>query len=396
MSGEEGEQTKPKYGAVTFDTQVVVTNSFNFEGGLLNQLLSLRELPFDVVVSEVVVREIAKHLQTKTKEIRQKLESAFKTAKEYGIDGGQDLVNLDVRDVEAAARKRLLTYLENLQAEVVGPQEVSVKEVMKLYFKAAPPFSSGAKKSEFPDAIALLSLEAWALSGSKRILAISGDKDWLEYGKVSRTIDVVPEIADALEILNEQFDKARADAAAVLNEITSDPNSGLAMQLHHKLSSALEVMALHADASSPIEFESEIVDATLKTYELYNTDAFQLIAVNPDHTELVIRLDIDLFFSAETTFYFSVHDSVDDDYVNIGEAAAVTDDEATVKAIVTITTGEGGEREITNAEIVDRYLTIDFGYVEPDYGDEQDYYDVGGDPVSFDHNEKPEDDNLPF
>lgn len=395
MSGEEAEQTKPKYGAVTFDTQVVVTNSYNFEGGLLNQLLSLRDLPFDVVVSDVVVREIAKHLQTKTKEVRQKLESAFKTAQEYGIDGGQDLLDLDVKDVEAAARKRLVNYLENLQAEVVGPKEVSVQELMKLYFKAAPPFSGGAKKSEFPDAIALLSLEAWALSGSKRILAISGDKDWLEYGKVSRTIDVVPTITDALAILNEQFGKARDDAAALLKTITSDPNSGLAKQLHHKLSSALEVMALHADASSPIEFESEIVEATLKTYELHDTDAFQLIAVNPDHTELVIRLDIDLFFSAETTFYFSVHDSIDDDYVNIGEAAAVTEDEATVNAIVTITTGDHDEREITNAEIVDRYLTIDFGYVEPDYGDEQDYYDVDGDAVSFDKSEPP-DDNLPF
>jgi hypothetical protein len=61
------------YDAITFDTQTVETNSFHFGGGLLSQLKQFKDGPVRVVVSEMVVREIFKHLVEKTRQETQLL-----------------------------------------------------------------------------------------------------------------------------------------------------------------------------------------------------------------------------------------------------------------------------------------------------------------------------------
>jgi chromosome condensin MukBEF complex kleisin-like MukF subunit len=66
----------------------------------------------------------------------------------------------------------------------------------------------GKKKAEFPDAISLLSLEAWAEANEKRILAVSGDKDWAAYAENSERIDVVSKLSDALAMLQEHAEEA--------------------------------------------------------------------------------------------------------------------------------------------------------------------------------------------
>jgi hypothetical protein len=55
-----------KYDAVTFDTQVVIRNGFNFNGGLLAQLSQFKNGPTRVVVSQMTVLEVLKHLVENT------------------------------------------------------------------------------------------------------------------------------------------------------------------------------------------------------------------------------------------------------------------------------------------------------------------------------------------
>ena len=56
---------------------------------------------------------------------------------------------------------------------------VSHDEVIRRYFATEPPFSTKErKKSEFPDALALLSLERWATQNKSLVLLVSADGDW--------------------------------------------------------------------------------------------------------------------------------------------------------------------------------------------------------------------------
>ena len=64
---------------------------------------------------------------------------------------------------------------------IVDYPTLDIEEIFKSYFEKKFPFSSGAKKNEFPDAFALKSLEIWAESQGIKVLAFSKDNDMLKY-----------------------------------------------------------------------------------------------------------------------------------------------------------------------------------------------------------------------
>src|SRR5260370_35343081 len=104
--------------------------------------------------------------------------------------------------------------------EIVCAAETDIKQLMARYFAAAPPFEgSGKKKNEFPDAIALLSLEAWAKAKSKTILAISNDGGWASFAEDSEHIDLGNDLAARLPMLSEHAAQAGALVAFPLAEM---------------------------------------------------------------------------------------------------------------------------------------------------------------------------------
>ena len=83
-------------------------------------------------------------------------------------------------DPEVVARERIDRYLKSVDATVVPAKgHVDIDELLRIYFEGTAPFSKeGKKKNEFPDAIALLSLEDWARNNAATLIAVSTDKDW--------------------------------------------------------------------------------------------------------------------------------------------------------------------------------------------------------------------------
>ena len=74
-----------KYDALTFDTQVVMTNSFDFDGGLLGQLKQFKDGQIEILISEIVNREIARHLRQNTAAAKAAIDTAHRKAKLYGL-----------------------------------------------------------------------------------------------------------------------------------------------------------------------------------------------------------------------------------------------------------------------------------------------------------------------
>src|ERR1700730_7027301 len=96
-----------QYDVITFDTQTVESNSFHFDGGFLSKLKQFKDGPVRVVVSEIVVREIFKHLVEKTRAARDSAISAHKKALDCGLaKADAPFVSGDV-DLKAVARARL-------------------------------------------------------------------------------------------------------------------------------------------------------------------------------------------------------------------------------------------------------------------------------------------------
>lgn len=361
------------YDAVTFDTQTVMSNSFNFGGGLLRQFTALRHEPIEVIVSEIVRSEILKHLTTNTKAAADALDNAIRKGREHDITALERPVAVDRAKAHSIAHSRLQDYLIELNCSVVGLGQLSLSDLMKRYFAASAPFSAaGAKKDEFPDAVTLLSIEAWAAERNFRVLAISGDKDWAAFAAASTLIDVVPDIAAALSILKGQSDEARVAAGSMLDDIDQVKDQGLVDDLSREIGDALSYMDVSAEAHSYMQVEAERPELSLYDFSLTDVERFQLIEADDDLSELVVEVSASLVVDAEATLYLSVHDSIDDDYVSLGGVSKSVQQEVEAKLLITFRR-EGGLRSVERVEITKFPSSLDFGEVEPDYSN--DYYD---------------------
>ena len=84
-------------------------------------------------------------------------------------------------------------------------------DVLSRYFSEAPPFGeSDKRKHEFPDAFALLSLEALARDERKLMLCVAPDKGWQDFASQSEHLVCVNELEEVLSYFNDA-DQALAE-----------------------------------------------------------------------------------------------------------------------------------------------------------------------------------------
>jgi hypothetical protein len=368
-----------KYDAITVDAEIVKHNGFRFDGGLLAQLKQFVGGPTEVIISSVVVSEVLKHLTEKTRSAKDSLEVAHKKAVDFGLKMRGDLAFVEpAPDERALAKKRLEQFCEEIGAHLLAEDNVPMRDLVRLYFTQAPPFSgAGKKKVEFPDAIALLSLDAWARTNNKRILAVSGDKDWAAYAEKSERIDVVSELSDALAMFQEHAEEAREILQKLLTDIQGGRREQLKAQFVSGLTEAVSDYgyAVYAEADSAYQFEGGEVELTLLDYALLRENeeyVFDVVQAGP--RKIVARIDLELEVNAQASFSLSVYDSIDKDYVPMGSAGAGTEDSFEGAALITFEGDFDSENvEIGAVELVAGPSSIDFGHVEPDRRD--DYYE---------------------
>lgn len=364
------------YDALTIDTQAVEANGFNFDGGLLAQLKQFANGPTKVVIAQIVVSEISRHLRKNTQAAKDAMEKAHKNALRYGLPVSGNVAFAEEPDARSVAVERLKKYIKEIGAEIISHNIVPMQDLVRTYVHVAPPFAgAGKKKNEFPDAIALLSLAHWANANDKRILAVSGDKDWSAFANGSPHIDVVPDLSEALVLLQKDIKQADDIAQQLIKRIATDTDADLARQFKCHLSDAVSGAEVDAEADSCFQYEASDVQVTLCRYEIDEDNIrYPAQVVQVGRAKIVVDVDLRVFVNAEATFSLSVHDPVDDDYVGIGSTTAqMEEEEESIGVLVTI---EGDflltEIEITNVELIRGLDSMHFGEVEPDY-DEPDY-----------------------
>ena len=67
-------------------------------------------------------------------------------------------------------------FMTACSTEVVEADQIDAEDLLSLYFDKRPPFGEGKKKSEFPDAISILSLKSH-LQNDEKIYIVSDDGD---------------------------------------------------------------------------------------------------------------------------------------------------------------------------------------------------------------------------
>lgn len=163
--------------AISVDTNIFDQKRLNLNSAAMQAIARLKPLSFDYILSSTVAEEVKNHLQRATQEALQKTKKCVGKAIFYfeteqptrdeildQITGG--------KSAENAANERWARYVTDTGCQIINDYSlVDTSILFAGYFAGEPPFGTGEKKNEFPDAAALHALERTAIE--------RGAKCWL-------------------------------------------------------------------------------------------------------------------------------------------------------------------------------------------------------------------------
>lgn len=366
------------YGAITIDNASLKGEGYRFYEGILKQMRQFKDSPVQVIQTDIVHNEAIKHIGQEISNTRSSIEKALRSAnkqlkiKPAQIDEARELLSVE-GDESQIADQRLQKYYEWIDGKVIPSSDYAdLSLLMELYFGTEAPFETGKdKKNEFPDAIALLSLEGWAEANDLNVIAVSQDKGWTNYSENSERITVISSLSAALEKFQPHNEVANIIASIREDSLLDEPNHILE-QITSAISDSLDGTDIDIDASSFFYYEYDDVYATYHEHD-FETDENGLVKVN------IIRISDELITLKVTaivecvvhaSFDFSVRDSIDKDYVGMGGASCEMESSYKTDVVVTLAGDFSDGIDNIDAEEIEVMETLgyaDFGEVEPDW-----------------------------
>lgn len=366
------------YDTLAIDTSIFDKYGLQFNSGLLRTLAQFKISPSDLVLPDIVIKELRSHLINKINEARSKVEKAIKLAGHYLFFDEDKLVEirkilLDDKSVDKLADQIIGDFIDNAGITIIDSNlYVELDELTWRYFNNAPPFSgTGKKKSEFPDAIALLAVEKWAKQNNKKVIAVSTDQDWHRFAEQSPYIDITDELGEAIALFQPQNEAY----AFCLNLSRNILRSKITNRLEEFLSNKIPDIDIYPEAISSYYYDADWVELTYNNFE-YNEDDNGIVylkLVKVDKNKIVIELSITVYCTAYCNFTFLKKDWIDKDYVKIGSNNVEKEFSFTTGILLTLVghfseDPDSDSYEIDEIEILEVPSHIDFGEVEPDWG----------------------------
>lgn len=364
------------YGAITLDTSIFVQHGLKLESGLLKTLEQFNGKPSPLILSEIIVREVISHLKKKANESKLLVEKAIRESPAH-LSLTSENVNIarlslmpEISDKEIA-ENRMTAFYNSAGAIQIPVATVELDAIVRKYFDHEPPFAgTGKKKSEFPDAIALISLEQWAKGMDAKILAVSKDPDWEKFAEASEYVDIEKDLGPAISKFQSQSQYVSIAEDFYRKLVDSLTNGELSSDVRHGLLEALLQLDPTAKGTSQFIFKPNYIDVELNQHEFLKKkhfyDVFPLIQIQDDVAIIQGNLSIDATVSAEFTLF--TNDSIDGDLVEIGQSFKESNVKFESMALLTLEgdfTGDIKDLELTGVELMSYPREIDFGEIEP-------------------------------
>ncbi|MBD2667211.1 hypothetical protein B6N60_02733 [Richelia sinica FACHB-800] len=373
------------FGAITLDTSIFDAHGLKLESGLIRQLEQFRDSSIKLIISEVVKEELLCHLIENTKEAKKEIEKSLRQARDYWqveenkIEKIKKLI-FDGNEVQEIVNERFNQFIKATSLEIIEPNNyLTVSDLIHQYFHSKPPFSeTGKKKSEFPDAIALISLEVWANKNNTKVIVVTSDNDWKRFCQSSDKLFAINDFAGALGLFQFQ------DAEDVCRYLSEKYELGYIENIQEAIWDALELQIynfdIYIEADSYYRYEEEVTEIKVNGFQFKLLESPNIIfrPVNFDHDSLTVESILLVDINVECNFFFAVYDSIDKEDVGIGGNTVKTQADLDVEVLITFV-GDlnkiGAEFDVDDIEIeIQAPLSINFGFIEPDWGDGGDDY----------------------
>jgi len=373
------EDVELDYGAITIDNSTLKGEGYKFYEGLLKQMVQFSKSPVKVVQADIVHNEAKKHISNEIKNAKSSVNQALRSALKHlriskeSMDAASGLLTVEVEDNDLAD-DRLKEYYKWIGAEVLNSNAyVDFERLMSMYFETKAPFEGGKnKKNEFPDAIALISLEAWAEENDTNIIAVSGDKGWKAFSENSDRINVIDNLAAAFEVFQPHTQVTNIIAHIREDALLEDENRIL-QEIEKAITNSLDWANVEIEASSAFYYEEDEVYVTYLEHALAVDDSglveVKVVRIEEEAVVLKVRADVQCEVSA--TFGFSVRDSIDRDYVGMGSSTCTTEELYTTDILICLTGdfAKGIESlDVDEIEVLETIKYAEFGEIEPDWG----------------------------
>lgn len=366
-----------EYGAILVDTSIFDAHGLKLEKGLLGKLNQFKDSEIEYLLPDVIKGEVQSHLEKKVKSSRASLEKALNDAGDHLFFDGSELndaklILIDSNEIEGIAASRVDKFIDNSGASVLECGDyVSVSELLKQYFQNEPPFAeTGKKKNEFPDAIVLLATEAWAEESEINVLAVARDGDWKNYCETSDNIDYTEDLADALSKFNKETAPfAFLSLLTTKLEQEDDDAADFVEKIRSGVESYFNGFTPDQEADSFHHWEPDGCHGWLNDFELSDSN-FKIV----DHSEdyIVLEVSANITVKVEGEFSLFQYDSIDRDHVYIGGVSVTAEEQFTSEILVRVCgdlTGDLDALDVEEVEVVNPITSVDFGTLEPDYGE---------------------------
>lgn len=363
--------------ALSIDACIFTENGNRIDEGIFKHLEQFKEGDFRLVFTEVSLREVHAHIKKEAEEAKNKLVSSLRSVgKHWSLaDSKENIADklIGTDSPKDIASKKIDNFVRRCGAEIIeATGTVDLKVLLKRYFDTQPPFENSAeKKSEFPDAIAMLSLDGWAEKNATSVIFVTKDKGCKRYCAESKFIYSLDSLSDALSLIQERDKHCIQLCWAIETKIAEGAYSDLDQRIADIVGDNIWRIDWEVDASAAYYFDEELNDIELVNANFDCVDGKpSLRAVDYCKDVLVVQSTIEVEIDATCDFSFAVKDGIDHDMVDIGSASVTSRDAVKLDILLTFENPNDDLPVLSEIELVPERRSIDFGCVEPDYGDE--------------------------
>lgn len=304
---------------IFIDTSLFVGSSFFKENGVIERFFDQAEKGYvKIIMPAITEKEWHLHFEENA---RVKFDITEKPIRVMGKKRSQEFLDKYStlsKDYEDLIREVFKSNMEraNLEKLPIDYPNDQLKKIFDKYFSKEKPFGTNGKKSEFPDAFVLASLEKYAKSKGIKILVFAKDKDFIEYAS-----DCL-ELKDPNTYLNElvtkripeaeKRERISADISRLYKYIDSKPRH-LLQQIQEEVTRFLSDYTSYIDLLDYADIEEISIDnlnldISAKDMEIHSVDE--------DDIEVLCFVDIDVKVRVK---YFdedeSIWDSEEKDYL---------------------------------------------------------------------------------
>tara|TARA_B100000780_G_scaffold274229_1_gene238945 strand:- start:2229 stop:3269 length:1041 start_codon:yes stop_codon:yes gene_type:complete len=271
---------------IFIDTSIFESNNF-LESKRIREVYKLAERgDIKIVLPELTYDEIINRISKNIIEASQKF-------KKYRNDTRalRNVESLTEKFEQFDNEKVQKEFVEKLDAqfaksniEIVDYPTLNIKDIFRSYFDKIFPFGLGAKKSEFPDAFALKSIELWADENKVKVIAFSKDNDMLNYN--STHLEIIEDfdlwLSDKIKEIESKYHQKRLNE---IEDFVKNKSDGIQKEVANWVNDQLDDYSKYYEYSNYLEVHDlSIVD--IKT----DIEDYNITNVSEDYISVELKM----------------------------------------------------------------------------------------------------------